>query len=76
MQEQTQNQQKKPQSQDIFSLPINGCLYIIILAAVATMAVKGCKMVDMKYQEQKVKHEIVMDSLNTVKNNYLQNKSR
>ena len=31
------------------------------------MAVKGCKMVNMKHDEAKVKHEILMDSLNKVK---------
>ena len=65
-----EQQNKQPQQNtNLFSLPINGCLYIIILAAIAGMAVKGCKMVDMKYQEQKIKHEMIMDSLNTVKNN-------
>lgn len=49
------------------TLPINGCLWVIILCAVASMAVKGCKMVNMKYEENKVKHEMVMDSLNKVK---------
>ncbi len=49
------------------TLPINGCLWVIILSALACMAVKGCKMVNMKYDEAKVKHEIVIDSLNKVK---------
>ena len=49
------------------TLPINGCLWVIILAAIASMAVKGCKMVNMKYEEAKVKHEMVMDSLNKVR---------
>lgn len=49
------------------TLPVNGCLWVIILAALACMSVKGCKMVNMKYEEAKVKHEMVMDSLNKVK---------
>ena len=49
------------------TLPINGCLWVVILSALACMAVKGCKMVNMKHDEAKVKHEIVMDSLNKVK---------
>lgn len=49
------------------TLPVNGCLWVIILAALAGISVKGCKMVNMKYEEEKVKHEILMDSLNKVK---------
>ena len=49
------------------TLPVNGCLWVIILAALACISVKGCKMVNMKYEEAKVKHEMVMDSLNKVK---------
>ena len=49
------------------TLPVNGCLWVIILAALAGISVKGCKMVNMKYEEEKVKHEMVMDSLNKVK---------
>jgi len=49
------------------TLPVNGCLWVIILAALACVSVKGCKMVNMKYEEAKVKHEMVMDSLNKVK---------
>ena len=49
------------------TLPVNGCLWVIILSALACMAVKGCKMVNMKHDEAKVKHEILMDSLNKVK---------
>lgn len=48
-------------------IPLNGCLYLIILSALACMFVKGCKMVNMKYEEQKVKHEMYMDSINKVK---------
>ena len=60
---------KKPQqsSRTLFSIPLNGCLYLIILAAIATMSVKGCKIVNMKYDEAKAKHEMVMDSLNKAK---------
>ena len=49
------------------TLPINGCLWVIILIAIASMSVKGCKMVNMKYDEAKLKHEMAMDSLNKVK---------
>ena len=49
------------------TLPVNGCLWVVILVALACMSVKGCKMVNMKYEEAKVKHEMVMDSLNKVK---------
>lgn len=49
------------------TLPVNGCLWVVILAALACMSVKGCKMINMKYEEAKVKHEMVMDSLNKVK---------
>ena len=55
----------KPNKGVTFTL--NGCLYIIILAAIATMAVKGCKMVNMKYEEQAAKHALYMDSINKVK---------
>ena len=55
-----QNEQKKT----LFSIPINGCLSVIIMAALACIAVKGCKMVNMKYEEQKAQHEMVMDSIN------------
>ncbi len=53
------------------TLPINGCLWVIILAALACMSVKGCKMVNMKYEEAKFKHEMVMDSLNKVRSDTL-----
>ena len=69
-----QNQQKKVQISP--TLPINGCLWVIILSAVACMAVKGCRMVNMKYDEAKVKHEMVMDSLNKVRSDTLQVKGR
>lgn len=59
------NEQK--QTKNLFSIPLTGCLYVIILAALASMSIKGCKMVGMKYEEQKAKHEIVMDSLNEAK---------
>ena len=65
MTEKDNKQQTKPQISP--TLPVNGCLWVIILGAVACMAVKGCKMVNMKYEEAKVKHEMVMDSLNKVK---------
>lgn len=58
-----QNEQKKT----LFSIPINGCLSVIIMAALACIAVKGCKMVNMKYEEQKAQHELYMDSINKVK---------
>ena len=63
--EQTPNKNKKIQISP--TLPVNGCLWVIILAALACMSVKGCKMINMKYDEAKVKHEMVMDSLNKVK---------
>ena len=49
------------------TLPINGCLWVIILCALAGISIKGCKMVNMKYEEKKLQHEMVMDSLNKVK---------
>ena len=58
------------------TLPVNGCLWVIILCALAGMAVKGCKIVNMKYEEQKVKHEMVMDSLNKVKATRAMNTAR
>lgn len=61
-------QEVKKEVQKGWSLPVNGCLYVIILSALACMAVKGCKMVNMKYEEQKAKHEMVMDSLNKARN--------
>ena len=70
-----QPQQKKP---FVISptLPINGCLWVVILSALACMAVKGCKMVNMKYDEAKVKHEMVMDSLNKVRSDTIYYKGR
>ena len=62
-----QNKQPQQPPKTLFSIPLNGCLSVIILTAVACIAVKGCKMVNMKYEEAKVKHEMVMDSLNKVK---------
>ena len=61
--------EKKEQQQNktLFSIPINGCFSVIILGALACMAVKGCKMVNMKYEEQKAQHEIYMDSINKIK---------
>ena len=67
--ENKQDKQKKIQISP--TLPINGCLWVIILAALACMSVKGCKMVNMKYEEAKVKHEMYMDSLNRVKSDTL-----
>lgn len=58
------------------TIPLNGCLYSIILAAIACMMVKGCKMVSMKYDEAKVQHEIYMDSINKVKSDTLQYRGR
>ena len=66
-----ENQDNKQQSKTLFSIPLNGCLYIIILAAIAIMSVKGCKMVNMKYEEAKFKHEMIMDSLNKVRSDTL-----
>lgn len=57
-------------------IPLNGCLYFIILGALACISIKGCKMVNMKYEEAKVKHEIYMDSLNKIKNDTIQYKGR
>lgn len=64
-----QQQQKKVQINPTF--PINGCLWVIILSALACMSIKGCKMVNMKYDEAKIKHEMVMDSLNKVRSDTL-----
>lgn len=60
-----QDIQKKTQLNP--TLPVNGCLWVIILSALACIAVRGCKMVGMKYNEAKAKHEITMDSLNKIK---------
>lgn len=57
-------------------IPLNGCLYLIILGALACISVKGCKMVNMKYEEAKAKHEIYMDSLNKIKNDTIQYNGR
>lgn len=65
--QQQYEQQVKKEVQKGWNLPVTGCLYVIILCAVASMAVKGCKMVNMKYEEQKVKHEMYMDSINKVR---------
>lgn len=65
------NQQQQKKVQISPTLPINGCLWVIILAALACMSVKGCKMINMKYDEAKVKHEMVMDSLNKVRSDTL-----
>lgn len=65
--QQQYEQQVKKEVQKGLSLPVTGCLYVIILCAVASMAVKGCKMVNMKYEEQKVKHEMYIDSINKVR---------
>lgn len=71
-----ENQDNKQQSQTKVqispTLPVNGCLWVIILAALACMSVKGCKMVNMKYEEAKVKHEMYMDSINKVRSDTLQ----
>lgn len=63
-QEQKTEQPQQQQQKSLFSIPINGCLSVIIMAALACIAVKGCKMVNMKYEEQKAQHEIYMDSIN------------
>lgn len=57
-------------------IPLNGCFYLIILGALACISVKGCKMVNMKYEEAKAKHEIYMDSLNKIKNDTIQYNGR
>lgn len=57
-------------------IPLNGCLYLIILGALACISVKGCKMVNMKYEEQKAKHELYMDSLNKINPNIVNYKSK
>lgn len=67
-QENEQSQQQKKSFVVSPTLPINGCLWVVILSALACITVKGCKMVNMKYDEAKVKHEMVMDSLNKVRN--------
>lgn len=67
-QENEQSQQQKKPFVVSPTLPINGCLWVVILSALACMTVKGCKMVNMKYDEAKVKHEMIMDSLNKVRN--------
>ena len=65
-----------PQQKSSGGVPLTGCLYVIILAALACCAVKGCKVVGMKYEEQKLKHEMVMDSLNKVRNDTIQYRGR
>ena len=72
----TDNQQQKRPIIVSPTLPVNGCLWIVILCAVAGMTVKGCKIVNMKYEEAKAKHEMVMDSLNKVKQNTMQYEGR
>ena len=72
MKENQDNQQQSQKKIQVSpTLPVNGCLWVIILAAIATMSIKGCKMVNMKYEEAKVKHEIYMDSINKVRNDTL-----
>jgi len=68
--------QQSQQPKSLFSIPLNGCLSVIILVALATIAVKGCKMTNMKYEEQKVKHEMFIDSINKVRSDTLKFKSR
>ena len=58
-----QNKQKR-----ILNISLDGCLPMIILAAIAVMAVRACGMVNMKYEEQQVKHKMYMDSINKVRN--------
>ena len=53
------------------NISLNGCLPTIILAAIAVMAVRACGMVNMKYEEQQVKHKMYMDSINKVRNDTL-----
>jgi len=74
--QQQYEQEVKTELKRIPGIPLNGCLYLIILGALACMSVKGCKMVNMKYEEAKVKHEIYMDSLNKIKNDTIQYKGR
>ena len=75
-----ENQDNKQQPQKKIqispTLPINGCLWVIILAALACMSVKGCKMVNMKYEEAKVKHEMYMDSINKVRSDTVNYKGK
>ena len=61
------DKKEQKQTKTLFSIPLNGCFSVIILGALACIAVKGCKMVNMKYEEQKVQHEIYMDSINKVR---------
>lgn len=72
--EQTSDKNKKIQISP--TLPVNGCLWVIILAALACMSVKGCKMVNMKYEEAKVKHEMYMDSINKVRSDTVNYKGK
>jgi len=74
--QQQYEQEVKTELKRIPGIPLNGCLYLIILGALACMSVKGCKMVNMKYEEAKAKHEIYMDSLNKIKNDTIQYKGR
>ena len=73
--QEVKQQQKRP---PVISptLPINGCLWIIILCALASISIKGCKMVNMKYEEKKLQHEMVMDSLNNIKATRAMNTAR
>lgn len=75
-----ENQDNKQQPQKKIqispTLPINGCLWVIILAALACMSVKGCKMVNMKYDEAKVKHEMYMDSINKIRSDMVNYKGK
>ena len=67
MEHRMEPEKKQPQTKTLFSIPLNGCFSVIILGALACIAVKGCKMVNMKYEEQKVQHEMYMDSINKVR---------
>lgn len=50
------------------TVPINGCLMLIILSALATIAVKECKRQDLRLKKDQATYQQYMDSINRIKN--------
>lgn len=58
-----EEKQKQDQLKQGCRISVNGCLYIIILAALAGIMIKECKRADMRLKRDKANYEYYQDSI-------------
>lgn len=58
-----ENQNKKT-----ITIPLNGCLTMLLLGALCAIAVKECKRADIRLKTDQIKYQRLTDSLKNVRN--------